>query len=125
MYGKMVEFKETNDGLEIILLPEGKEELDDMFDGQVSPNKDLLFWKKPAESIFLDLIEYQLGNGWSVVNPEDVGALTDGLLLSPDAEYNDHGELVAVDTVYWDSNYQVESLLDELYVYGKSFMVKG
>ncbi|MGI9061916.1 MAG: hypothetical protein ACR2H5_25460 [Ktedonobacteraceae bacterium] len=41
-----------------------------------------------------------MGNGWSWVRPEDIGALTDAPILSDDIEYDDHGDVVSVGTVF-------------------------
>ena len=61
-----------------------------------------------------DALEDHLCNGWEIIAPADVGALTDGLLITDDAERDDQGALVRVGTVYWDERYQIEDALEEL-----------
>ena len=50
-----------------------------------------------------DLMEDFLQNGWETVNPEDIGALTSGELIS-DPNGN----------VYWHERYQIEDMVEEL-----------
>ena len=58
-----------------------------------------------SDGFFEELIETQLCNGWELVNPEDVGALTDALLLS-----NDGGK-----TIYSNINwYQLVSPVEKM-----------
>jgi hypothetical protein len=63
---------------------------------------------------FTDAIEWQLCNGWHVVPPEQIGALTDGILLSQEGEYEDDGKIVGMGVVYWDDQYETRDLLAEL-----------
>lgn len=87
-------------GLKVTLTPEGREafELGDHDD----------------ETRFFDLFDEFLGNGWSVIVPEEVGALTEGLMLSPDATYDDDGNLTSAKTIYWDSDYQLRTISERL-----------
>lgn len=61
-----------------------------------------------------EAFEDQLCNEWEVLQPEQVGALTDGMIITNDSFYNDDGDLQGVGVVYWDSNYQVTDTLEEL-----------
>jgi len=58
--------------------------------------------------------EYLAGTEWEIIQPEEVGALTSGLLLSDDVLRDDNGDLVKIGCVYWDSDYQVQDALAEL-----------
>lgn len=89
----MITITETDRGLQIV--PDDIEELKECTDlGQV--------------------FEYYTCNEWEWLQPEQVGALTDGSIISNDTQYNDDCELIGVGKVYWDSAYQIESTLEEL-----------
>ena len=96
MAGKYTEFEKHANGVRIILLPEARE------DAQAIAAADL-----DADSKLSEMIEWQLGNGWSWVRPEDIGALTDAPILSDDIEYDDHGNVVSVGAVYWYPHYDI------------------
>lgn len=68
------------------------------------------------EHVFIDFIEQYRCNGYlELVDPEQVGALTDSLLLTDYAVYSDFGdELVGVGKVYWYRDYQVRGYVDTL-----------
>lgn len=61
-----------------------------------------------------DILEDHLCNEWEWVRPEEIGALTDGDILTDTAQRDDQGELVSVGCVYWDSMYQVQSTVETL-----------
>jgi hypothetical protein len=88
---------EKRDGdLFVTLTPSGRERV-----------AELRVGGKGDREIELDLLEYHLCNGWEEVRSEEVGALTDAMLLTDDAERDDHGNLTAVGRVYWNPDYQV------------------
>jgi hypothetical protein len=64
------------------------------------------------EQLFIDLIEYQLSNGYSLVKPEDVGALTSSLLLSDGV------------SIWYYNYYAVVSYLADLKNYGSVVWTK-
>lgn len=66
-----------------------------------------------------DLIEYQLGNGWDEIAPEEIGALTSAPILSDTARYNDAGDLTGVGTVYWFPAYEVFDPVERMYRKGE------
>jgi hypothetical protein len=99
-----VTFEKTEGGnLKISLLPEGREELD-----------DLLARELDSDRIFHELVEHQLGNGWDSLPPETIGALTESIILSDEAELDDMGDFVNVGRCYWFPNYQVENPIETL-----------
>jgi hypothetical protein len=102
----LVDFTKKNGSLVIKLLPEGREFL--------KGKQDAENWKKGTNPIFLELIEYQLSNGWDLILPEDICALTSSLILSDEAEYNNTGELVKIGRVYWFPDYAVVCELEVL-----------
>ena len=107
MSGKYTEFEKQARGLRIILLPEAREDV------QAIAAADL-----DADSKLGEMIEWQLGNGWSWVRPEDIGALTDAPILSDDIEYDDHGGVVSVGVVYWYPHYDVSDPVAQLLANG-------
>ena len=96
MAGKYTEFDKHANGMRIVLLTEAREYV------QTIAAADL-----DADSKLGEVIEWQLGNGWSWVRPEDIGALTDAPILSDDIEYDDQGDVVSVGAVYWYPHYDV------------------
>jgi hypothetical protein len=72
-----------------------------------------------------ELLDYELCNGWDMIYPEEIGALTDAPILSDDAQYNDDGELIWCDNVYWYPDYQVLSPVEELFKYDQVVFQKG
>ena len=103
---KLVKFTKKNGNLVIKLLPKGMAFLEEQ--------KEAENWKRGTNSIFLELIEYQLSNGWELILPEDIYALISSLILSDEAEYDNHGELVKIGRVYWFPDYQVVCELEVL-----------
>jgi hypothetical protein len=64
---------------------------------------------------FFDLIEDMLGNGWTSLRPEQIGALTScSIILSPDVKMDDEGDIVDAKEIYWHGNYQVELACEAL-----------
>lgn len=105
-----------NGNLKIELTKEGREEIEHYYNCHPEMNDyDILF----------ELIEHQLCNGWTWLNPEDVGALTDAPILSDGASYNDDGVMIVYGGVWWYPNYQVVDLAKELEKSGYLIFDKG
>jgi len=70
------------------------------------------------------LSELLAETGWSanghlhMVNPEDVGALTDSPLMTNDRTIDDDGTLSFVDKVWWYPNYMVANPAEKLLKHG-------
>ena len=96
MAGKYTEFDKHARGVRIVLLPEAREDVQAIAEAELD-----------ADSKLGEVIEWQLGNGWSWVRPEDIGALTDAPILSDDIAYDDQGDVVSVGAVYWYPRYDV------------------
>jgi hypothetical protein len=60
------------------------------------------------------LLEDHLCNGWEMVPPEDIGALTAAPILSDEVVRDDEGRLIAAGRVYWYPDYQVRDEIEEL-----------
>lgn len=99
---KFVEFIEINNQLKIELIVSGQEIID-----AISILKD--------DISLIDIIEYQLCNGWDFIRPEEIGALTNAPILSNEVKRDDNGEITEIGKIYWFADYQmineVESLL--------------
>lgn len=102
--GLYATLEKVDGNLRIALTAEGREELADLagrFGGD-------------GEAVLLHLIEDHLCNGWSVVRPEEVAALTGSLILTDSDVRDDEGGLVSVGRVYWHPNYMVENPAETL-----------
>jgi hypothetical protein len=74
------------------------------------------------ETTIEDLLEHHLANGWELLRPDEIGALTScPLILADTAARDDAGVLTAVERVYWHERYQVDNALRELV--DKGFLV--
>jgi len=65
------------------------------------------------EDFFLDYIEPYWCNGYSIVRPEDIGALTDSLLIS-DSGQDDNGKYPDDMKVWYFNDYMLVSYMDAL-----------
>lgn len=108
-----IEIVKNEDGITLKLTPAGREELLDHREGDG--------WDKPTDSILYDLLEDWLCNGWEMVPPEDIGALTSAPILSDEVERDDNGEITKVGAVYWFPDYAVTCELDVLADNGEVF----
>ena len=65
---------------------------------------------------FSELFEYQLGNGWDYVAPEEIAALTDdsNTIISDTVLRDDEGKLRCIESVYAYDDYMIYDIHDEL-----------
>ena len=110
-----VEFLKKNGNLYLKLTEDGKQELKEAIEGGKNVDSD---------DFFHDLIEYNLGNGWEMIAPKDIGALTSAPILSDEVERDDSVGIQQVGRVYWFPNYAKTSIVDELY-HGKEVIFVG
>lgn len=54
------------------------------------------------------------GNGWYVVAPEMIGALTEAPIVSDDVSFDDDGKIDHIGRVWWFPNYMVECPVETL-----------
>lgn len=66
------------------------------------------------DSAFLLLIEHQLCNGWEILTPEEIGALTSSIILAEEAERDEDGDLVSIGRIYWNPRYQVDDEIERM-----------
>lgn len=62
------------------------------------------------------------GNGWHFIPPEEIGALTDGDILSDDCAIEDDGTYTLYGPVYWDSDYQIRDAASRLLEDGEAIL---
>jgi hypothetical protein len=79
-----------------------------------------------SDSFLSDLLEYNTSNGWTLVKPEDVGALTSAPILSDDFDRDENTDkLRRMGEHYWHERYQIESAITEMVVEGYVDFQKG
>lgn len=93
-----ISFVKKKNSLELVPNPDGIEEARSLLNDDHTSSDDKL----------LQMIEFQIGNGWSWLSPSDIGAMTSAPIISDEVFQNDHGDIVLVGRVYWHSNYAVE-----------------
>jgi hypothetical protein len=115
MSGKYTKFeKQANGNLRIVLLPEARIEVEEIASKEMD-----------ADSRLAETIEWQLSNGWSLLRPEDIGALTEAPILSEEVDYDDQGNIDQVGTVYWYPQYDVFDPVGQLLTNGFVEFVRG
>lgn len=73
-----------------------------------------------SDNAFMTMIEDQLANGWKIVSPEEIGALTSALIITNDYQKDDHGTLTDIGDAWSNiAFYQVRSELQD-FAEGKS-----
>lgn len=60
------------------------------------------------------LLEDHLCNGWEMVPPEDLGALTSAPILSDEISRDEKGRVTEAGRVYWYPDYQVRDEIEEI-----------
>jgi hypothetical protein len=55
-----------------------------------------------------EMLDWHICNGWSYVQPVEIGALTDATIISRDCERDDMGALVHVGRVFAHMSYMLE-----------------
>jgi len=104
MSGKYTEFdKLPNGNLRITLLEDERESVEEIAAQEIT-----------ADNKLAQVIEWQLGDGWSFVRPEDIAALTEAPILTEEIETNDQGTVLRVGTVYWYPQYDVSDPVAKL-----------
>jgi hypothetical protein len=116
----LVSFEETKQGLVISITSEDtRREI-----REISSNTDM-----DRDAVFCEVVAEVLCNSsWQLV-PEyyylEIGALTTSLILSPDLDLSDQGELISCNTTYWYPEYEVFDPIEELLKHGKVVFTKG
>jgi hypothetical protein len=115
MSGKYTDFEKLADGnLRIALREEARQDVQEIADQELD-----------ADSELAEVIEWQLSNGWSLLRPEDIGALTDAPILSEELDADEQGNILSVGTVYWYPQYDVTDPVTQLLHNGYVDFVRG
>ena len=104
-------------GYNLLLVPtaEGCREADRLMDKRISIDRALH-----------DLLESHLNNGWELLDPDEIGALTEApILANSDEVYrNANGEVVLVGKIYYFEKYMIVNEIEE-FARGKSVLFNG
>lgn len=104
--GLYVFLQETPDGnLQVMLNDRGRQDF-----GEI----ETVHSRYGARAALITLIADHLQNGWELVPPEDLGALTAAPILSREIERNLFGQVVTAGRVYWFPEYAVLDEIEEL-----------
>jgi hypothetical protein len=60
-----------------------------------------------------------IGNGWTMIAPEWIGALTDAPIVSDDCDLGDDAKLTRIGRVWWFPNYMIEDPIVTLVTSGR------
>lgn len=105
-HGFYVDLKKNDDGnLGILLNENGRS------------NFDTIQGVRDAQGIneaLYALLEDHLCNGWEMVPPEDIGALTAAPIISDEIVRDDNGRVIEAGRVYWYPDYAVRDEIEEL-----------
>ena len=105
-HGFYVDLRKTDDGnLSIELTRNGRRDF-----GTIVGERDA----HGIHAALCTLLEDHLCNGWEMVPPEDIGALTAAPILSDDILRDEEGRVTEVGRVYWYPNYAVRDEIEEL-----------
>jgi len=105
-HGFYVDLRKPKEGdLEILLTGEGQANFD-----TVQEERDT----HGIHAALCALLEDHLCNGWEMVPPEDIGALTAAPILSDEVVRDDNGRAIEVGHVYWYPDYAVRDEIEEL-----------
>lgn len=72
-------------------------------------------------AILLEIGEYHFCNGWEMLRPEQIGALTDSPILAYNCGFDEKSEEVRIDNntkIFWFPEYQVCDFFECLCKYG-------
>jgi hypothetical protein len=100
------DLRKSGDGnLEIVLSERGRAAFD-----EIEEERD----RYGIQAALFALLEDHLCNGWEMVPPEDIGALTAAPILSDEITRDDQGQVTEAGRVYWFPDYAVRDEIEEL-----------
>jgi hypothetical protein len=105
----LLTFWQVEGGMRIVPTEHGIERAQEFLDERCQHSG-----QSPDEQL-MEMLEQALGNGWSYVRPEDIGALTDAPILSQDGFMGNDGKwypMVKRANVYAHMNYAVEDPIE-------------
>ena len=68
----------------------------------------------PHDQALMELLYMQLQSGYSVIKPEEIAALTDGLIIGRDVVRDAQGVYQDAAAVYWHRDYQTQDAIRTL-----------
>jgi hypothetical protein len=80
-------------------------------------------WKD--REIFLELLDQNLIEGWYVVDPEQIRAQADSLLLTDDIKYDNEGNVTYIGNTYWLPGGDVSGYIQPLLTNGHIIFQRG
>lgn len=92
--------------------------------GQAKKMREFLTKCQDDEMFIWEFFEDELTNGFSLVAPEAIGALTEGTLIS-DNVINDETESLEGINIWWDTKYAIRGLGNEILEKGFVDIVKS
>jgi hypothetical protein len=112
--GRYLNLKQQGYNLLLVPTAEGRREARRLL-GTVSSDRALV-----------DLLEDHLGNGWDILAPEEIGALTEAPIIAESDEIfrNDRNEVVLAGKIYYFDKYAILDEIEE-FAKGKSVMFSG
>jgi hypothetical protein len=111
------EFSITQQGdLQITLTTDGKIRLESLLMEHADWNDD---------EVFIELIDEQLMNGWTIVPPDQIRALRNLLILSNTAQYDEEGNISHIESAYWHPSTHLGLVSTILLQHGEVTFEKG
>jgi hypothetical protein len=105
-HGFYVDLRKTDDGnLQIALTKRGRTNF-----ATIREERD----RNGIHAALCALLEDHLCNGWEMVPPEDIGALTAAPILSDEIVRDEDGRVTEAGRVYWYPDYAVRDEITEL-----------
>lgn len=113
--GRYLNLKQSGHNLLLVPTAEGRQEADRLADKRIGANRALA-----------DLLEDHLGNGWELLDPSEIGAMTEAPILANSDEVfrNDRGEVVLAGKIYYFDKYAIVDEIEE-FTRGKSVTFNG
>ena len=114
MSTRLVNMIKGTSGLRIELREECREDVQEISDNQE--------WN--AEQKFMEVLEYELGNGWGVVPKNSIALEPDTLIIydsaNGDVDQDEQGDIIKIHRCYWYAQYdrfdEVAKLLEDGYI---------
>ena len=113
--GRYLNIKQQGYNLLLVPTAEGRQEADRLADKRIGASRALT-----------DLLEDHLGNGWELLDPYEIGAMTEAPILAESDEVyrNDRGEVVLAGKIYYFDKYATVDEIEE-FARGKSVTFNG
>ena len=119
-----LQIEKLDAGIKLSLSKENRDELKEYL---LADSVNEFSWETEYE-LWYDLFEpYSTNGSYTPVSPEDVGAAltSDPYLIADCVDIEDDGTLNIIGDIYYCPDYQVLSLLTQLYKHGEYFMPRA